>query len=151
MILGSVKIMSAIFRRGNDYFFCGPALSEYLKCTDRYASERIKEATPLNMDSSDEDDGFWLLCVQDCFDPPIAIVRASHADEALEIFVDELDWAHISDEDLKDYEDTDSYVDGKPLVYREFSENVNWNNSGQAYDSEGIYMCQVKLHSIEVE
>lgn len=91
-----------------------------------------KQATPVNIDS--EEQKFFLFCVTDCYDPQIAIVCADKMEEAYEWFVDELDWSHISEPDLKDYDE----------------ESLSYNSNGTPYDSEQIHGFEVKLIGVEV-
>jgi hypothetical protein len=79
---------------------------------------------------------FYGVYVADCFDPPIAIIRADNESEAIEWFVDEFDWSHLSDEDLKDY--------------GEDSEAVSYNDSGKPYLNENINLFELTLLTIEV-
>lgn len=76
---------------------------------------------------------FYAIWVEDCFDPPIAIVRADHEQDALDTFVDKLDWAHVSEPDLADYTE----------------DQLSYGPNGQPYDGESIGMLEVKLVRIE--
>lgn len=69
---------------------------------------------------------FW---VEDCFDPPVAIVKAGSFEEAYKIFLDEFSWAEISEADIKDYD----------------SETLHINSSGKFCDTEGVNGTQLKL------
>ena len=91
-----------------------------------------KQATPVNIDS--EYQKFFMFYVSDCYDPPIAIVCAKSFEEAHGWFVDELNWSHISEPDLKDYD----------------QENLDYNSNGTPYDSEGIHGYEIKLIGVEM-
>ncbi|MFO0964632.1 MAG: hypothetical protein U0793_03465 [Gemmataceae bacterium] len=91
-----------------------------------------KAATGVNLDGCEE--RFFMVYVEDCFDPPIAIVRADSEQDAEELFVDELPWAHITEPDLNDY-------DPETLVY---------GPSGQPYDSESVRVHPVRMVHVEL-
>lgn len=93
-----------------------------------------KKATGFKMDETYDD--FFMVYVEDCFDPPIAIIRAEHGQEAAEIFTDELTWAHVDEKDV-----TDEQIDAG--LYQ-------MNNNGKWYDAETLRVRNVRLVYIEV-
>ncbi len=91
-----------------------------------------KQATGVNLDSSDK--RFFMVAVSDCYDPPIAIIRADNECEAEGWFADELTWAHISEPDLADYDD----------------ESMSYNSSGVPYETDNIVIWEVRMTHIEL-
>lgn len=85
--LGAIKVSALIFRMGRKLLMVG----------DSQESENsfATKVTGLNMDSTD--DKFWAVWVADCFDPPIAVVRADLEANAEEVFVEQCPW-EIGDE-----------------------------------------------------
>jgi hypothetical protein len=78
----------------------------------------------------DDEDKFFLVFVQDCFDPPLAIVRAETAGDAVDIFLDELPWGRMDSEDIDE------------------DKNVSWSSQGHAYDGERINVQEVRLCAV---
>lgn len=140
--LGEISIRSASFVWKEDKdnlhrLIVGIDDMDYLDFLRRYNSTNVqhKRCKGINLDGSEK--LFFAVYVEDCFDPPIAVVRASGASEAEERFADELDWAHISDVDLKDYEEEPS--------------SLSWNSDGKPYDTSGIMIRELRLLCIETE
>lgn len=124
--------------------------TEYRAFHDKYDQKTAtgytpaKRATGVNIDGTEE--RFFAIAVADTYDPPVAIVRADHEQDALEHFVEELNWAHISEADLTDYaEFGPPDKSGKPEVldYR-----CGFGPNGEPYDSESIVMWEVFMVEI---
>lgn len=96
---------------------------------------RFKRATGLCLDDSTAGNHFWLVYVDDCYDPPVAVVRAKHVEDAIDAFVDELPWAHMSEEDYADLV--------KDYGEERAADMVGWGPSGQIYDSERVMIREV--------
>ena len=75
---------------------------------------------------------FYLVYVADCAFPPLAIVRSDNEQDAEEEFIDALDWAHISEPDLADYDE----------------DSLNYGPHGQPYDSSEVMVREVRLVSV---
>lgn len=83
---------------------------------------------------------FYALASQDCYDPPVAIIRAEDRDEttAVDVFIEECPYScKLSTEDVNERQ-----RDGT-------DENVSWTNGGIPYASELLYMREVKLVRVE--
>lgn len=77
---------------------------------------------------------YYAVWVDDCFDPPIAVVRAKDEGEAEEMFLDALDWSHITAPlDLADYD----------------ADALHYTSSGIPCDTEGVRIREVSLARIE--
>jgi hypothetical protein len=90
-----------------------------------------KKATGVEMGNGNDD--WYMVYVENCFDPPIAIVNAENEQDAEEAFVEALPWSHITEPDLKDYD----------------PETLHYGPSGQPYDAEQVMVRQIKLVLIE--
>lgn len=108
--------------------------AEFHKRYDRDAHQRpAQRATGIDViDSRADDSQYWAVWVEDCFDPPVAIVQTDDHDapsDAIDKFVDELDWAHMDESDAADYE----------------PDELHYNSSGILYDMERMNMREVQL------
>lgn len=95
---------------------------------------------------------FYLMWVEDCFSPCLAIVRADNASEAQEAFLDALNWCDVSGDDLPDYAvvvageaskggKTEDFTDYPSLTYTS-------ERGGQWCDTEALNCREVKIHTI---
>lgn len=77
---------------------------------------------------------FFLCYVADCFDPPMAVVRADDVNEAVDIFVDKFEYAQ---------EDQTNY--GTPEEFEKAFESgqVGITDSGWYYDNEQMRCIQL--------
>jgi hypothetical protein len=92
------------------------------------------DATGLN------DEGRFYACFhQDCYDPPITIVRAADESEAIDRFLDEKENMRADPADV-----------AEALEENPDQEIYQMSESGHWYDSETMQVREVKLHSIEV-
>src|ERR1035438_7732903 len=121
--LGEISVSALVFSMGDVCYVVGRESMDYIDFMMQYdqGPNRTHRAIGLNMDSTDTN--FWAVWVDDCFDPPIVIIRADHEGNAEEIFADELDWAHINEVDLPDYLSGDKE--------QQDSEYLNFNSKGQ--------------------
>jgi hypothetical protein len=104
--------------------------TDLLKFWDRYGHE-AKRADHANFADYGRFFAFW---VADCFDPPIAIVRADSWENAYEIFLDEFErWIKIDEPDLGDYDE----------------ETLTYNSNGTPIDSEAVNGQEIKLVRID--
>lgn len=102
---------------------------EFFKFREEFGSD-VKQCEGLEFDGSGK---MWFaVYVEDCFDPPICIVRADNASEAEEIFVNTKNWADVSEPDLKDYSE----------------DQLNATERGTMYDPESVSVREVFLSSI---
>ncbi len=91
-----------------------------------------RQATGVNLDGTEE--RFFMVFVADCFDPPIAIVRADNESDAEEGFYEELPWADVEEADVKDF-DVDTLV---------------WSSRGKWVDTNGIQIRETRLVHVEL-
>lgn len=164
--VGEIEAKYLIFAdKDNGRWVVSAQRLDYIKFQKRFASDykdglNWKQASGhARLDDSYETK-FWAVAVDDCMDPPVAIIRAEHADHAIDIFVDEFTWAHVSDEDLEDYREPEAdeqeanlaKIEGRPAPETEtYSDAISFNSNGQAYLNEDIVMWQVKLIRVEME
>ena len=141
--LGEISVSALVFSMGDWRCVVGRESMDYIDFMQQYDQGPIHthRVIGLNMDSTDTN--FWAIWMDDYFDPPVVIIRADHEGNAEEIFVDELDWAHINEVDLPDYLSGDKK--------QQDSEYLNFNSKGQPYDSESIQCRQVKLVKVEID
>jgi len=82
----------------------------------------------------DTDGSFFACCVVDCFDPPVAIIRARSFESAYETFCDEFSaWMEVSETNADDY----------PEDEREYSA------SGVHIDTSGVHITPITLVRID--
>lgn len=82
---------------------------DYLSTLKRFPHHSIKRTSEHYIDDTS---GEWFACYNvDCFDPPMAIVRARSFEQAYEVFCDEFsDWLKVDESDAGDYpEDARNY------------------------------------------
>jgi len=145
MDLGEIEnVKAVVFESPVDPIYCyvcGVGDMDYLEWLNFKEElrpyEDAKRATAVNLDGVEK--RFFLVWVQDCMDPPMAIVRADHEADAIDWFVDVLSWAHLDEVDLKDYI-VEKAVDGKDPVY---SDNLGFGSSGQMYDNESLMVKEI--------
>ena len=93
---------------------------------------KCRQATGVNLEGAGA--RFFLVYVEDCFDPPVAIVRADNEQDAEEWFVQELPWARLSEGRLKDLHEDD----------------VGIGPNGELYDQGAVRIHEVRLAHIDL-
>ncbi len=137
--LTDIEVNAMIFQSpGNPkhFYVVGRDDMDFLDFMKKYCvgDQDAKRATGVELDGTGKH--FWMVHVEDCFDPPIAIVRADSLCDAEDAFTDALNWAHITDpNDLKDYDE----------------DNLHYSPSGVPYDIESVMIREIKLHGIEID
>lgn len=125
----SIEVVSAVFQRIHD------------DSKHRYVIGAIESNCETKHCDYAGLDGYgkrWFAClIADCFDPPMAIVRADNEGEAIDIFVDAFEYARLTDEQVKDIE-KDSEGD-QDL----FDEQCSMSGDGYWYDAERMSMFEV--------
>lgn len=106
---------------------------DLLALMHQYPTVLIKRTTDVYID---DPDGLWFAFANvDCFDPPIAIIRASSFEQAYETFCDEFEkWIAVKDANAEDYPEDD----------REF------NGNGTHIDASGVQGWTLTLVSVEM-
>lgn len=107
------------------YWNADPDIREF---PERVHSRRVSE---VNVDEGAWASDVWVaFSIQDCFDPPVYIVRASSWEEAYETFIDwQVDQLKIEEADLKDYDEG----------------SLHYSSNGVPVDTESVYGVQVRL------
>lgn len=124
-----------IFSQGNSdhrYILQPPGTTEdYLSTLQRFPKHSIKRTTEVYIDDTA---GKWFACYNvDCFDPPMAIIRARSFESAYEVFCDEFsDWLKVDDVDAADYPEDDR----------------NYNSSGVHIDTDNVQIHELTLLSV---
>ena len=124
------KIKRAIFLRSDNATLHPLVLGEKLE--DCHIISEI-----LNEDSDDE--RWFIFYVEDCYSPPMTLVRARSWEEAYEIYID---WAaehrglEITEDARKDYEGPDGLV-------------CSYTSNGVPVDTKSIQGFEVRLERIE--
>lgn len=148
--LAEIKIKAALFRDIFDHknqgavYVAGLEDMDYLEFIKKYPSgKRAVHHRGL-------DDGylkhFYMVFVQDCWDPPIVIIRADNEMDAEETWASEFDWADVEEPDLKDY------AKGNPNAGEEVQyESLMWSERGTYYDTQLVCVRELKLVGVEVE
>ncbi len=106
-----------------------------------------RPATGLNIDG----DGEWYaVYVEDCFDPPVAIIRAETWEDVEEIFLAELDWADVDAEDF--LEEGEGLQNGKVVSYESLYDNDHlvYTDRRTTADTESIMIRSAKLVQIDL-
>lgn len=133
MTVGTVdNAKFAVFADDNGNRYAVPAEELRDWELDEKLGFHAERATGVNLDDSIYD-RFYLVYCADCAFPPLAIVRSDNEQDAEEEFIDNLDWAHITDPaTLADYDE----------------DSLSYGPSGQTYDGSEIVVRSVKLVSI---
>ncbi len=140
MQLGTINILHAVFQSPtvpNRRYVVGAEHMDTLAFLNAFNNgpAQHQKATGVNMDGEGK---FFLCYVEDCFDPPVAIVRGENAADAEERFVDECEWAQVSDDDMDaEREDADNDSTG-----------YSYTGNGTRYDGETIKVYEVRCLSI---
>lgn len=153
--VGEIQAKALIFSDGQNgrWVVCAERM-DYLDFQKKYASDykdglNWKQADGANMDS--DAPTFFAVASDDCIDPPVAIIRADGAGEAIDIAVDEFDWLKILPDDLDDYLSDEQPDKGKDGHHDpDYIDSLNWTGNGQPYDGESIMVWEVKLITIEL-
>jgi len=109
-----------------------PEYSTWLERHESFPGQYVKYATPVAF--GEGGDKWFVVAVADCFDPPVAIVRATDEYTAEEYFIDELMWAHVDETDLKDYDE----------------DSLRYNSSGIPCDVSQVNIHRVYLRYMEM-
>lgn len=104
--------------------------TDFFKFREQHGHD-AKKADGINLDGSEA--RFFLVFVEDCFDPCVCIVRADNGSEAEEKFTDVKDWADVSEADRADYSE----------------DKLQWSGRNTWFDSEGIVVREVFPLSIQ--
>jgi hypothetical protein len=102
---------------------CGDIIHDNFRC---------RQATGVNLAGDGE--RFFLVYVEDCFAPPVAIVRADNEQDAEELFVQELPWARLTEEQVEDINEDD----------------VGIGPNGELYDQGAVRIHEVRPVHIEL-
>ena len=100
-------------RETDRYYVLQPSgtTEDYLSTLTRYPSHQIKRTSEYYIDDTE---GPWFAFYNvDCFDPPMAIIRARTFEDAYAVFETEWErWMKVADADAADYpEDARTYND----------------------------------------
>lgn len=120
MTIGDINAKSCFFSLGNDNHRYVVTDMDWDRFKDRYTGyfeadsgkwcrgemidKDLKQCEAVDFDQSGD---FYAVYVEDCFDPPMCIVRADDPSDAQERFLDEKDWADIDKEDAEKLTDKD--------------------------------------------
>lgn len=108
----------------------------------------VKVCQPVEFDQTwGDNDPFYLCFVEDCFDPPCAIVRGENDDlsDVVDDFVENCKWAQI--EDVKSAYGISTDAEFEKL----FNDGIlGITGNGTYYDAEQTVVRQLKLVAIEV-
>jgi hypothetical protein len=118
------------------------AYDDYFKFHTKFDESPVQavRCTPVNFNSSD--DRWFVVCVADCFDPPLAIVHAKNESEAEEWFLDTLPWA--------DVEIADHVEKGKDPATWDIPENLVLTSRSTWASTEEIQIHEVYLRRVEL-
>lgn len=107
---------------------------DYLAFITRFPKYDVKRTTEYYIDDTS---GKWFACYNvDCFDPPMAIIRAGSWESAYEAFCDEFSqWLEVDASDAKDYPE----------------DSRNYNASGVHIDTDNVQIHELRLLAVVVE
>lgn len=94
-------------------------------------AENVRRVSDVNIEQAGWGNDVWVaFYIEDCFDPPVYILRASSWEEAYEEFIDwQVDQLKIEEPDLNDYD----------------AESLTYSSNGVPVDTEGVRGKEVKL------
>lgn len=146
--VGSVEFDYLVFRWRGHELIVGADGMENDKFEERFGpyARRVNYI----YESYDGITSFFVVYQEDCYDPPLTVVRARCVEDAIDNFVDNTGIAdvRISDEDLKDFCDCDDktgIVDPDSLV-----ETIRCTGSGNNYNSDSMMVSEAKLLRAEM-
>lgn len=139
--LGTIKATAVVFQspfNPKHFYVVRAEKMDYLEFMKQYCVGDVdcKQADGVNFDNYLDNGTFFMCYSEDCFDPPVAIVRADDVEEAIDLFVDECEWARMSDEDVEERD-----KDG-------LGETVGWTGMNK-YDNETMQCRSIKLYRVE--
>lgn len=140
--MSDVEASAAVFRSplcDTHFYVVGREDMDFLEFMRRYNVGNVdcKRATGVQLDNTG--DKFFMCYLEDCFDPPIAIVRADNAQDAVEWFVEECAWARLDPKDAQEREE-------------EYGEDVvGYGPNGEPYDNEAMTVREICLARIECD
>lgn len=111
----------------------------YIEFLEWQATSGMTRSTRTRFIGLADEGKFYVCFYQDCYDPPITIVRAADDSEAIDKFLDENENARADVCDVMDAEEENS----EQTQYQ-------MSDSGHWYDTETMQVREVNLHSIEV-
>lgn len=137
MVLGTIKVKALYFLIQSPFsktFIVGADELSESDFMTKYCSgsERAERACGIKFDD-EFGTKFFMVFVSDCFDPPIAIVRAENENDAIEYFVQNKNWTHVPPDEINENDD-----------------NISWSDNGIAYRNDNINVHEVKLTIVEV-
>ncbi len=115
------------------YSFTLPKTAE---CED-LEYDRFSQAAYVNAQGLEEE--HFLCYVEDCLDPPLAVVRAEHACDAQEWFTEELPWADVPEDCLPEV---------KPEDNEQEWEHLSFTSRGTWVETESIRIFALRLVQI---
>lgn len=126
-----------VFTQGKDdrrYILQAPgAETDYLEVLHRFSAFQVKRTTHFYIDDTD---GEWFACYNvDCFDPPMAVIRARSFESAYEVFCDEFaDWLRVDEADADDYPE----------------EERNYNGNGVHINTDNVQIYPMRLIAVTI-
>jgi hypothetical protein len=129
------NITEMVFSAGVDdrrYILQAPGTKEdYLSTLERYMKFQVKRTTDYFIDDSS---GRWFACYNvDCFDPPMAIVRARTWEDAYSVFITEFErWMKVDSTDAGDYPEDDR----------------TYNDNATHVDTDNVQIHELRLESV---
>jgi hypothetical protein len=83
---------------------------------------------------------FYMCYVEDCFDPPIAVIRADDENEAVDIFVDTFSYARVTSENYGSMEEFENGIEDG---------TVGVGDGSNYYDAEAM-RCKLVTGEVHV-
>ena len=107
--------------------------TDYMETLNRFPAHQIKRTTEHYIDDTE---GKWFAFYNvDCFDPPMAVIRAKSFETAYDVFCDEWErWLKVDDIDAADYPE----------------DNRSYNGNGTHIDIEAVQGNELFLLSVRV-
>lgn len=148
MNIGELENVSAMLFRSpfnrDSFYVVGRDGLSFPEFNEKYgnspysAAAQFKRASGANLD--DNESQFFMVYVEDCFDPPIAIVRADDECEAIDIAVDAFEWLRVEPSNY-----------GTPAEFEKAIEDgiVGIGDGSNYYDAEQIRVREVKPYRLE--
>lgn len=108
--------------------------TDYLETLHRYPKHQIERTSQYYIDDTS---GQWFACYNvDCFDPPMAIIRARSFESAYEVFCCEFEhWLKVEELDAADYPEEDR----------------NYNDNGTHIDTNNVQIHKLILVRVNME
>lgn len=140
---GTCQASAAVFRspiNPDHYYVALPAEMDSLEFMKRYNVGNVECQQVRHADLDQDEEHFFMCYSEDCYDPPIVIVRAEDMDAAIDVFVEEFPNLGAMDEETRKEREKDGLED-----------TIGYTGQGNIYDTERVMVREIELVRLEFD